>query len=79
MPVQEIRTSSAIDRVGYNPRTRDLSVWFKGGRRYIYAEVPAILYDELCAACSIGAFVNSAIKGRFACRSEPPRRRYGDD
>lgn len=78
MPVQEMRASSAIDRVAYNPGTRELSVWFKGARRYIYSGVPQRIYRELCDSASAGGFVNTAIKGRFTCREEPPRRRYYD-
>lgn len=76
MPVREMKASSAIERVGYNPDTRDLSIWFKGRRRYIYADVPADVYRSLCEAQSAGQFVNQAVKGRFACRPDPPRRRY---
>ena len=76
MPVQEMRSSSAIERVGYNPAPRDLSIWFSGGRRYIYADVPIELYRSLCEAPSAGRFVNGEVKGRFECRCDPPRRRY---
>jgi hypothetical protein len=76
MPVQEIQSSSAIERVGYSHQARELSVWFRSERRYIYSGVPAELYDALCAAPSAGRFVNAGIKGRFPCRCEPPRRRY---
>ena len=78
MPVKETRASSAVDRVAYNAAKRALSVWFKGGRRYIYSGVPPELYDALCDAPSIGSFVNAAIKGCFPCRSEPPRRFFYD-
>lgn len=76
MPIQEMRTSSAIERVGYNPITRDLSVWFDGWRRYIYSNVPPDIYRSLCDAPSTGRFINAVVKGRFDCRCDPPRRRY---
>ena len=77
MPVQELRASSAIERVAYNRATRELSVWFAGARRrYIYADVPPDVYEALCEARSAGRFVNAEVKGRFACREHPPRRRY---
>ena len=76
MAVTQIKASSAVERVGYNDETENLSIWFKGGRRYVYSGVPRRLYDELCLASSAGRFVNTAIKGRFPCRSEPPRRCY---
>ncbi len=78
MPVQEIRASSAIERVAYNPATRDLSIWFNGRRRYIYADVPPKVYRELCVARSAGQFVNTQVKGRFGCRADPPRWRSYD-
>ncbi|MXO73726.1 KTSC domain-containing protein [Altererythrobacter aerius] len=78
MPVQELRSSSAIDRAAYSPAKRELSIWFTGGRRYIYSDVPPELYDALCAARSAGRFVNDAVRGRFASRTDPPRRRYFD-
>jgi hypothetical protein len=77
MPVQEIRTSSAIERVGYNAETRRLSIWFKGGRRYIYSDVPAEVYEDLCGASSAGRFVCQCIKGKFD-RSHPQRRAFDD-
>lgn len=73
-----MRASVAIERVAYNPVTRDLSVWFNGKRRYICSEVPPDLYRSLCEAPSAGRYVNAMIKGRFECRCDPPRRRYPD-
>ena len=78
MPVQELRASSAIERVAYDPAARDLSVWFRSGRRYIYGGVPGELYRALCDSDSAGAFVNRAVKGRYPCREVPPRRRFYD-
>ena len=78
MPVQEMRASSAIERVAYNPATRELSIWFAGRHRYVYSDVPAELYHALCDAESAGSFVNAQVKGRFECRCDPPRRRYPD-
>lgn len=78
MPVQEMRRSSAIERVGYNPGSSELSIWFSGARRYIYSAVPPEVYDALCQAPSAGQFVNDNVKGRYACRCDPLRRRYFD-
>lgn len=77
MPVKEITTSSAIERVGYNAEARRLSIWFKGGRRYVYAEVPHEVYDELCAASSAGRFVCERVKGWF--ERTDPKPRFLDD
>jgi hypothetical protein len=74
MPVQEIKSSSAIERVAYSSDGGRLSVWFKGGRRYVYSGVPADVHRALCAADSIGRYLNAHIKGRYPCRAETPRR-----
>jgi hypothetical protein len=75
MPVREIRNSAAIERVGYNDETHNLSIWFKGGGRYIYSDVPRSIYDALCEAGSVGRFVGEVIKGKFPCR--PVNRQRG--
>jgi hypothetical protein len=72
MPVQEMRRSSAIERVAYSEAARELSIWFAGGRRYIYSDVPSWVYRELCAARSAGQFVNQG--SRDATRAAASRR-----
>ncbi|MGX7953072.1 KTSC domain-containing protein [Tsuneonella sp. HG249] len=78
MPVQELHSSSAIERIAYNPASRDLSVWFRSGRRYVYADVPPQIYRALCDSDSAGTFINKSVKGYFHCCEVPPRRRYYD-
>jgi hypothetical protein len=78
MPVQQFTSSSAIERVAYNPGANRLSIWFKGGRRYVYADVPRTVYDELCQASSAGRYVCERVKGKFA-RIEPKARFVFDD
>jgi hypothetical protein len=77
MPVQQISKSSAIERVAYNAAARRLSIWFKGGRRYVYSDVPEDVYRELCAASSAGKFVCERVLGKFT-RTEPKPRHFGD-
>jgi hypothetical protein len=74
MPSKELPRSSAIERVGYNDTTSELSIWFKGGRRYIYADVPRYIYDDLSEASSAGRYVGEIVRGRFACTA--PLRKY---
>jgi hypothetical protein len=76
MRVHTPAQSSAVERIGYDEDEHCLSVWFRGGRRYIYSDVPRALYDEFRRAASAGRFVTERIKGRYPCRSEPQRRRY---
>ncbi len=71
----EVR-STAVDRIDYAPATQTLDVWYQGGGRYRYFEVPAEVYRALLAAPSIGAFVNSRVKERYRFEQEPERRRF---
>lgn len=50
--------SSAVERVEYSPESKALDIWYTGGDRYSYFEVPAEVYQALLASPSIGAFVN---------------------
>ena len=65
-----------IDRILFDDEAETLSIWFKGSGKYVYRGVPRAIYDALGHAKSAGAFFNDAIKGRFECRADPPRRRY---
>ncbi|BBF70965.1 KTSC domain-containing protein [Sphingomonas bisphenolicum] len=66
-----------IDRVAFDDDARVLSVSFKQTGKYLYNEVPATIFEALCKASSAGAFFNEQIKGRFQCRRDPERRRFG--
>ncbi|MEJ7935569.1 KTSC domain-containing protein [Sphingobium sp. AN558] len=66
-----------IDRVAFDDDARVLSVSFKQTGKYLYYEVPATIFEALCKANSAGAFFNEQIKGRFQCRRDPERRRFG--
>ena len=68
--------SSAISRATYHPDRRMLDLWYRGGDRYSYFEVPIEIYEALCEAPSAGEFVNRVIKPAFPCEIEPRRRRY---
>lgn len=72
-------SSSAVDRVEYRAATRTLDIWYAGGARYSYFEVPEAVYAALLAAPSIGAFVNRQVKERYAFAIEPARRRFRPD
>lgn len=48
MSSEEPGSSAQIERVGYDPGTRALTVWFRGSRRYDFADVPAELFEQLC-------------------------------
>ena len=69
-------SSSAVERARYDEESRTLDIWYSGGDRYSYLDVPREAYDALLAAPSIGAFVNREIKPRYRFEVEPRRRRF---
>jgi two-component system cell cycle response regulator DivK len=68
--------STAVERVDYHDESRTLDIWYSGGDRYSYFDVPPEIYEALLAAPSAGAFVNSEIKPRYRFELEPSRRRF---
>ena len=68
--------SSAIDFASYDPERLRLEIWFSGGDRYTYFDVPIDIYEQLCAAPSAGEYVNRHIKPHFRCEIEARRRRF---
>lgn len=68
--------STVIDRALYDDDARALSIWFRETGRYIYSDVPAAVYENLCRAPSPGQYFNQCIKRRFPCRPDPERRKF---
>ena len=66
--------STAIRNLFYVPAKRELWVTFVSGRRYVYTEVPADVFDALKTASSRGAFFNQEIRDRYAFREVTRRR-----
>ncbi|MCW1432212.1 KTSC domain-containing protein [Novosphingobium sp. JCM 18896] len=71
------KQSSMIERAAYDEDAQSLCLSFKQTGKYVYYDVPAQVFDALCKAVSVGAFFNTQIKGRFRCRRDPERRRFG--
>ncbi|MFC4594302.1 KTSC domain-containing protein [Sphingobium tyrosinilyticum] len=69
--------SSMIDRAAFDDDARMLTISFRQTGKYVYYDVPGIIFEELCKARSAGAFFNQEIKGRYPCRRDPARRRFG--
>ena len=65
MPVVE---SSAILRIRYGPRRRELLVTFVSGKTYSYESVPEPVYQAFLAAPSHGAFFNDHIRDCYRYR-----------
>jgi hypothetical protein len=57
--------SSAINSVGYDPRSRTLEVEFSSGAVYDYFGVTARLWESFLAAPSKGKFFARKIRDRF--------------
>jgi hypothetical protein len=68
--------STAIERATYRPAERVLDIWYVGGDRYSYFDVPLEVYEALRAAPSAGEFVNRHVKPLFRHEIEPRRRRF---
>jgi hypothetical protein len=71
--------SSAVERARYSPQAGTLDIWYKGGDRYTYYDVPPDVYGALRQAESAGEYVNREIKPRFRCEIEESRRRFRPD
>ena len=56
-------SSSWIAAVGYRAGT--LRVQVRGGRSYDHYSVPQYVFEALISACSLGAYYNQNIRGRF--------------
>jgi len=60
--------SSVIRSFAYSADTRQLTVEFVTGRRYVYSGVPFDEAEAMRRAFSKGVFFNKRIRGRFPWR-----------
>ena len=60
--------SSVIRRFMYVPDTRELTIEFVTGRRYVYSEVPEEDVQAFRSAFSKGVHFNRYVRDRFPCR-----------
>ena len=65
-----------IHRILFDDASDELTVCFTSGANYVYSAVPRAAFEALKGAASAGAYFNGCIKGRFACRPDPQRRRF---
>jgi hypothetical protein len=63
--------SSAIREINYRPERNELFVRFTSGRKYVYLDVPAIVYYGFCNAESLGQYFNFRIRDRYDFRELP--------
>jgi hypothetical protein len=58
--------STVIRSYQYNAASRQLSIVFRSGRRYMYRDVPAEIHDAMKTAFAKGEFFNRYVRGRYA-------------
>jgi hypothetical protein len=73
--VAELR-SSALDRAAYEDEARTLDLWYSGGDRYRYFDVPIRAWRALREAPSAGEYVNREIKPNYRFEIEARRKRF---
>lgn len=63
--------SSAVDKINYNPETKDLNVTYAGNpKEYLYPNVPKKVVQAFLMSPSKGAFANKVIS-RYSDYSNP--------
>lgn len=79
MQACRFRQSSMIDRIAFDEDAATLCVSFRQTGKYLYYDVPAAIFAAMCGAKSAGQFFNEHVKGKFRCRRDPERRRFGPE
>jgi KTSC domain-containing protein len=78
-PLTTYFDSSAVERARYSTSANILDIWFRGGDRYSYFDVPLGVYERLRTAPSAGEYVNREIKPHYRYEIEEGRRRFRPD
>lgn len=68
MHYQEIKHSTQVKAVGYEPSTRQMRILFARGVEYEYDNVPSAIHIGLLVAPSAGKYINEFIKGKYEFR-----------
>lgn len=61
-------SSSLIEKIGYDEANHEIHVALNTGDTYIYSGPTRKVFEDFCAADSIGAFYNNVIKRRYSAR-----------
>lgn len=65
-----VTNSSVIDEVGYDSVSQDLFVRFKGGKVYMYLDVPPDIFGKFKTLVqnqeSVGKFFSKNVRGKFS-------------
>jgi hypothetical protein len=65
MKLSRVKGSSNIDRIGYDADANRMTVRFKGGLTYSYADVPPEVHKAFRKAESKGSYFHQHIRGAF--------------
>lgn len=60
--ILEVMDSSNVARCYYDKDKRKLTIAYSGGEQYRYDDVTPKMFGDLCAADSVGQYVNAVIK-----------------
>ena len=60
--------STNVQSIEYEEETRSMYVTWMRGKRSVYADVPEDVALECANAPSVGSFLNTEIKGKYAHR-----------
>lgn len=67
--MHEFTNSSFLAGASYDKETSVMTVHFRNGKEYKFADVLEETYKEFCEAPSAGIYFSANIKGKF----EPPK------
>lgn len=75
MRMIEVKDSTMLKAVGYNPVTQTLRAVFNGGRTYDYFEVSRKVYEQLLDNRSKGRYMRSLIINQYPYQEVKKRRK----
>lgn len=65
MSLRLVSNSKSISAIGYDAESHALTVVYKNGQKYRYADVPTSEYGKLLQADSIGGYVRQNIRSKY--------------
>lgn len=67
----KVEDSSNVTHIAYDLDRLQMLVVFSGGSRYVYSNVGPRDFGMLCAAESVGNYLNTHIKPNFSAKKVP--------
>ena len=68
MPVMQDVYSSHVNRMGYDPETKEMTVEWDSGKTSVYDGVPEKVFSDVSTSYSIGKAMNAMVKGKYSHR-----------